>query len=448
MGKFQVGYAKINITPDYPVPLASYGTAKFRFHDRVLNEIYFTAVAVTDETDRTMLLCTYDITQCPAWIRDPIAERVEKELGVENDYFHLSGTHTHSSVELAFDSDEIRCYREDLKNKAVEACRRALSERREAEILVGETKTEGMNFVRHYVREDGVVASDNHGGGSKAPLVRHVKAADETMRVVKFTRKNADGTPARDVVLVNWQAHNHLTGGFYRKDLAADFSGAMRSYLESERDCYAVFLQGCAGNLNEKSRLPEENKTTNYLDYGKMLASYVLALYDNMTPVPAGRVVCLKEIFRARVNRADMDKLDRALEIQAYRAAHGIDDVCKKMVKDYGFASPFHADGVIKRSKITGDFIEIPLRVHRIGEIAFSACPFEMFDTTGEEIRAGSPFAFTVTQGYTDAQFYYLPTAESYDYGCYEADTTRYARGTAEEVRDQTLSMLRRLKEL
>jgi len=68
-----------------------------------------------------------------------------------------------------------------------------------------------------------------------------------------------------------------------------------------------------------------------------------------------------------------------------------------------------------------------------------------MFDQTGRETREASPFEFTVTQGYTDANYSYLPTAAAFEYGCYEADTARCAKGTAEGVRNKMVEMLERI---
>ena len=449
MGDFKVGFGRVNITPDFPVPLASYGTSKNRIHDRVLNELYFTAVAVTGTNGKTLLLTTYDITQVRADMRDDLAERVQKELGIDPDYFHLSGTHTHSSVDIWFDSDEIRAYVEDMKRKAVKACRLALEDQKKAEIYVGETKTDRLNFVRHYIRADGTVTGDNYGYQSKAPSVKHLTAADNTLRIVKFVRQNPDGTPARDVVAVNWQAHDHLTGGGKKRDLAADWSGAMRSWLESQHDCFATFFQGCAGNVNPHSRIANENRTLNYLEHGRLLAGYVNEIYDNekLKKLNAGEVATYREVFRAKKNTAESEKLANAKKLWAFRKVHGVDDACKALALELGFHSPYHATAIVARSEMKEDYFDIPLWVFRIGDLGWTAAPFEMFDQTGAQIRAASPFPFTVTQGYTDANFYYMPTETAFGYGCYEADTARYACGTTEGIRDKMVEMLQKIKE-
>ena len=446
MSNFYVGFGRVNITPDFPAPLSGYGSEQYRFHDRVLNELYYSAVAFTGTNGNTLLLTTYDNVWVPKPIRDDIAARVHKELGVDPAYFHLSATHTHSSIDLGFDREDVRSYVEQLKQKAVKACRLALEERKQAEIYVGETKTEGLNFVRHYYRADGSAAGDNFGVGNKSPIARHITEADNTLRLIKFVRTNDDGTPARDVAIINWQAHDHLTGGRDKKDLAADWSAAMCSYLEGGHDCFAVFFQGCGANINPKSYIASENRTTNYMEHGRLLAGYVNEIYDNekLKKVKAGNVLSLTENLRAYINRAGTDQAEEARRVIEYRNAHGVDKECWRIALENGLHSPYQAGMILARSRIKEDYRDIPVSVYRIGDVGWASAPFELFDQTGREIREGSPFEMTLTQGYTDGHNYYLPTAAAFDYGCYEADITLYAKGTAENLRDKLIEMLKK----
>lgn len=68
MGEFRVGYGRTNITPDKSLPLASYGNPSERWFTRILNELYYTAIAFTDAEDNTVVITTYDITQCGRYI--------------------------------------------------------------------------------------------------------------------------------------------------------------------------------------------------------------------------------------------------------------------------------------------------------------------------------------------------------------------------------------------
>ncbi|MBR3145260.1 MAG: hypothetical protein IKF53_05160 [Clostridia bacterium] len=447
MSEFKVGFSKVNITPDIPLPLGGYGSEKNRVFDRVLNEIYFTAIAITGENGKTLLLCSYDMSLVRDILYDEFAKRIKEELGIEKEYFHLSSTHTHSSVAIWFKDEKVDKYREDMIKKGIKACKLAIADQKRAEIYVAETKTDRLTFVRHYMREDGNVTTDNYNpGGTTATIVKHLTEPDETMRLIKFKRYNTDDSEAKDVLIINYQVHNHMTGGGKKKDLAADIPGSIRDYVESSHNCLAAYFQGCAGNLNEKSRIPSENRTTNYLEYGRLFAEYINDVYDNMTKMPTGDIIVKREMFPITINRAEEDRLEDAKRVVAYRTEHGVDDECKKLAIECGFHSPYHATAVVIRSAIKEKEYLVPLNVYRIGDIGWTTAPFEVFDQTGVEIRKASPYPFTVTQGYTDGGYSYLPTEIAFEYGCYEADITRNAKGSAEKVRDKLIEMLNEIK--
>ena len=449
MTDYKVGYARVNITPDFPAPMGGYGTSGNRYHDRVLSDVYFTAIAITDNYGKTLMLATADLINCKTEVRDTIAKRLSEELGIDEDYFHLSGTHTHSAPDLYYDDDpKMVEFEQEVINRGVKACKLALSEQKDAEMYVGETKTERLNFVRHFVKDNGEVIGDNYGKKGNSVIVRSTTPVDETLRLIKFVRQNADGSEARDVVIVNWQAHDHLTGAGIKKDMSADWSGAMRSFLESQHNCYAAYFQGCAGNVNPFSRIEEQNRTRNYLEHGRMLAEHINEIYEteNLTKMPAGKVVSVRDVYKTPVNHAEEDRMEDALKVTAYRAIHGANKDCRDLAVSLGFHSAYQATAIVNRSKVTDEYIEMPISVYRIGDIGWTACPCEMFDQTGKEIRERSPFKFTITQGYTDAKYSYLPTVAAFEYGCYEADITWYAKGTAEGMRDKLIDMLESIK--
>ena len=444
----RVGYGRTNIMPDEPMPLDSYGNAEKRIHESCANEIWYSALAFTDEDDKTLLIMSYDITQCSRLLFDKIKQYAMDKYGIDEAYIHLSGTHTHSSVAVWLEWDSVKRYREKVIARAKEAIDMAMEDRKKAELWYANTKTEKMNFVRHYWRQDGTTCGDNHGPWSTAPVVTHVKDPDETMRVLKITRVDETGNPVKDLVLVNWQAHNHLTGGSKKYVLAADFSGAFRECLEKEHDCLFTFFQGCAGDLNEvDNRLPDNTRTRDLYEYGQILADYVNDVYDKMTPLKSGKVKSLRRPFAAPLNHS-MDHLyEAAKKIRDDWRASGFNN--KEAVaagEPYGIHSPYMATAICRHYEM-GESFEMNIQAYSIGDMGWTSVPVEMFDTTGVNIRKASPFEFTFTQGYTDESFGYLPTRDAYEYGCYEADTTNFAPGAAELVEEKLINMLHELKE-
>ena len=54
----RVGFGRADVTPSYSVPLAGYGNSSMRMSQGFLDYLYVTCIAITDETDRTVLLLT------------------------------------------------------------------------------------------------------------------------------------------------------------------------------------------------------------------------------------------------------------------------------------------------------------------------------------------------------------------------------------------------------
>lgn len=434
MPDFRVGFGRTNITPEGSMPLSSYGNPKDRWSNRNLGELYFTAFAFSDDEQNTLIIMTYDITQVNTYILNEIRKRVFIQYDIPEDWIHLCGTHTHSSVEVWFDHPDVKAYNEYVISQGVKAVTKALYDRKKAKMFGGETATERMNFVRHYYREDGTVMGDNYGSISQAPVVRHTTEADPTMRVVKIERVNDDDTPAQSLYLVNWQAHNHLTGGTRKYDLSADFSRAMCNWIESRHEGFATFFQGCAGNLNETSRIPGEDRTRNYLEYGMILADYVDEALSHLTEIKTGPVRSITWTYTAKINHSRDDKAAHAKEVQEFWQSHGWNGrETAIFAQQFGINSVYQAGAILNIAKM-GESQDVEMSAYRIGDLGWSAVPFEMFCDTGEDIRKNSPFPMTFTQGYTDNNYSYLPTRRTFEYGSYESDVTRWCPGMAEDV--------------
>ena len=71
--------------------------------------------------------------------------------------------------------------------------------------------------------------------------------------------------------------------------------------------------------------------------------------------------------------------------------------------------------------------------------------PNSFFDTTGMQIKDGSPFEMTVLLGYSCGKGKYVPDKNGYEHGGYESYNTYFVPGTAEIAVDQYLTSLNRL---
>jgi len=387
---FRVGVSRINITPTGSVNLDGYDD---RMSEGILNPVMATCVAITDVEDNTILLYTVDMCNTEKATINSLRQRLTESTGVPGDNITISGTHTHSSPAEPYSSDYI--------NKLVLAGEEAMADRAPATIQAGSYVVPGMNFVRHYIKNDGTYKGDNYGDNSSG-YKSHASDADETMRLIRFQREG----DKKDVLMVNWQVHPKLAstadsedGKATRNLLSSDFIGFARDYVEAREDVLMAYYTGAAGNLNPLSKIAEEQAkvSKNAQKYGEQFGDHVIAALKELQPLETGKVASTKAPLG-----------ERGFYLHAYTVG---------------------------------------------GSLGFATVPAEIFDTTGNQIREGSPWDMTFVLTIANGRDTYIPTEDVWDYPVgngdtpYEVRICRYPRGTAESLAQDLVGMLNDIAE-
>ena len=95
----KAGYARVDITPAYPVPLGGFGNTHTRIHERVLDPIYAVCVAISDG-ESTLLLYHLDLVYMTEENVAVCKRGIEERFGVPQKNILLNVTHTHSAPDL------------------------------------------------------------------------------------------------------------------------------------------------------------------------------------------------------------------------------------------------------------------------------------------------------------------------------------------------------------
>ena len=439
----KIGYARIDITPTEPVPLAGYGNTSRRISQNVLSPLCSACLAVTDDAGTTALLIHNDLIASHDWFSDPIRLAIQEATGVPFEHIVIHATHTHSAPDLSNKAEpSIPRYFEMVKARLVENALAAMEDRKlTISAQMATTNTKRLNFVRHYVLADGNFKGDNFGDLNPSPYVGHTTEADSEMRLVKFHRVGAE-----DVLLCNWQTHPHRTGGSKKYDISADIVGVMRDEMEAALGCKFIYFSGAGGNINPRSRIKEENVTEDYLEQGKAMARYALDAEGSYEPLALTEVkVCYKKIW-GELNRPDPKLLEGARLVKAHWEETNDFRACCEMAAPYGINSPYAACHVVGRSEDRNDGYDAPFTAVSFGDLAFVAVPYEMFDTNAKYVRQQSPFKLTVVASCCNDANGYVPSAYGYIHGCYEADSAIYKPGSGEKFAYEILRMLEGLK--
>ena len=435
---FCVGFGRADITPEDSVPLSGYGNVESRMSTNVLDPLYATCVALQDENGERMLIYQLDIINTGASLMDPARRVIETATGVPGDHVLLNATHTHSGPATGNDDAGIARWQTKALKAFAQAAKDAVADLDACTgVFVNTTETDRLNFVRRYYTEDGFY-TDNVVYGNGA-ITAHETEIDQEMRLVKFTRKNQP-----DVILANWQAHNHRTGGSTKTDISSDFVGIFQKETEKALGAKMLYLQGGAGNINPTSRIKGEARYTDYKDIGKALTEHLKTGLEDMKEVQPGAIRVASMSFDAVIDHTQDYRLEDALKVKALYDQNKRNEA-SALAKQLGFGGYFEATAIVGNAK-KGASASVALNCYAFGDVGIAAAPFEMFCQTYRDLRAKSPFAMTLTCGYSNTSHGYMPAAECFANMGYEVAQCHYVEGTAEIIENYQLDMLNELK--
>ena len=91
--------------------------------------------------------------------------------------------------------------------------------------------------------------------------------------------------------------------------------------------------------------------------------------------------------------------------------------------------------------------MDIELNAIMLGDqVSLVTAPNELFDTNAVWLEENSPTEFTLTLGYTNGHYGYVPSAFAWEHTCYESDISYFEPGTAEAYQNCFLDMLKNMK--
>lgn len=382
----QAGFGRVKITPEntngtLKTPIE---VADGQFAYTVVNDIYASAIAVSDGT-KTILLMTSDLRDMHEPYYNRVIATITAATGIPKEQILFSSTHNHSAPELSIfvnpvDTAATEQYVQFLERTVYQAAVDAIADLSPASMQAGRSETDRLSFIRRYQLSDGTWASQVRDERFEASKVaRHEGEIDEELQTVRWVR---DGK--KDIIMTNWQCHPALlpkktTNGKTDYYINADWIHYMRQGVESNQDAYFAYFQGGAGNINNMTYITGEKKyagdtVAGIQSVGNELASVVLQSLNNMEAIPAGHIYTSYTRYNGRHN----------------------------------------------------------IFVTSIGDFALTGNPFEMFCQSGKYVKDNSAAKMTFFVSYSNGHGSYLPPADLYDHGGYEVDVCWYRGETAD----------------
>jgi len=424
-GTLRLGVAKVDITPNHPVPLAGFATRhEAGVYESVARPIYArifwlrhaaensgshdgkgldegAGLEAGGNTGRdpggetTALIVSADLIWWGEERVPGLKRRIRDRWNVEPDAILLHGTHSHSGPQTSDRfSDYLgvhdSVYLEQLETAVLAGIAEAI--RNEEPVTAEYGKTECHIAVNRRKWENG---NANYQANPDGPI-------DPALTVVRF-RRTDDGR--HKGVMVHYACHPVIT---QENRLSSEFCGVAMDRIERALggDGVAAYLQGCCGDINPAGldgELILSGDDPEVRRIGEALAGDALALLgERLTPLAAGPLEA-----RTRTIMAPVQKVPTQEELEAQREEPWVTgDWSRKLL-----ASP--------ERRVS----ELPLRLVllRIGDgLSLLAANAEIVAAYGLHVRSMTD-GRVLTMGYTNGMIGYIPTAEQIREGGYES---------------------------
>lgn len=489
---YAVGYAVAHINPTHDgsidgtlmrVGLSGYGNESTRIATSVDPDLGLIAsiLAVTDAEGDTVLIISCDSASVSDTIRNQAVSQITAQIDIPAENIMVNSNHQHSTPTGS------STYNTLMAKNIAEAAVRAMDNRTQASVSIARayvnrdengylSNKDKFNYVRNYTLLDSNgnvvgMATDNHSdiGRVSYSSIYHESEADDEVQLVRFEREGAS-----TVIMANFQTHPHLITGGSETVVTSDIVGVFRNELERSMETYdpgtdyeIMYISGASGNINAQGRSDagawsENSDYARTLEHARILPNRTFAAITKenaWTPVNGGNVQVVSETnyYRLILNTIP-DRLQGKITIDELVAAakevqqQGHSNTYRD---NYGIYSKFHANAIVERTDWDESSTKpLSIAAYSIGDVAFVSAPYEMFDTNGQQIKTGSPFAMTFVNtlaniGTTNANGHkgYIPSQLGYDNGGYSTDITDYIEGTGEVLVADYLDMLQQLKD-
>ena len=238
-GQYQVGVARIDITPSYPIRLSGYAVRK-KESEGIAQRLWAKALAIGGDQENPALLLTVDNTGVPASLRHELAQRLQRSKKIRPERLALCSSHSHTAPCLAGNlptlfgepippdhQAHIERYTRELLEALEKVALEALTARRPARLSFGQDQA-------------GFAANRRTKGGP----------VDHDVPVLLINATNG----ALRAVFANYACHCTTLGG-ETNQICGDWAGYAQEYLERDHPgAVALIAIGCGADSNPHPR--------------------------------------------------------------------------------------------------------------------------------------------------------------------------------------------------
>jgi hypothetical protein len=235
----QIGVAKIDITPDYPVRLNGYLSRQTESQG-VAQRVYAKAIAIGSDKEQPAILITVDNCIVPRAVRDELVVRLKKKAGINPDRVALAISHTHSAPCLTDAAPNIF-------GKTLPPEEQAHIDRYTREFI---DYLEKVSLAALKDRRAGNLAWAQGSAGFAANRRTKGGPVDHDLPILVAT----DTKGKLRAVVANYACHCTTLGGDFN-EICGDWAGYAQEYIERDHPgAIALMAIGCGADANPNPR--------------------------------------------------------------------------------------------------------------------------------------------------------------------------------------------------
>lgn len=447
MNNLKAGFGRVNINPMMGIEIGGY--YKERRAEAILDDIEINAIALSD-TNKTIVLLSIDHCGVRKVVLDKIRTYISKKVNLPVEAIMIAATHTHTAPCMRPDATEdIELeYTEFVTKRAADAALFAIEDLKDAVMGWGIGQAPRVAFVRRFRMKDGSVATNP--GVNNPDVEGPIGDVDERVNVVRFKREGAE-----DIVLVNFGNHPDVVGG---NKISGDWPNFLRKTVEKTIDnTKCIFFNGAQGDVNHVNVFPqggEMNDMFNDFDdvargysharhIGHVVTGGVLQVYEKVQFVDVESIDYVERPIKIASNRATEEELAEAKKINEMHLA-GKDS-------ELPYKGMMLTTVVAKAARMVAlengpDSFDMTLCGFAIGPVAMAGIPGEPFTGIGRGIKETEGYDMIMPVCLANGSEGYFPMQEAYDEGGYEAGSSNFKAGVAEQLIAESRDMLKKLK--
>ncbi len=266
----RAGWAKVNITPAQPGPMAGYGNRRGKPYTSVHDSLYVRALAFDNGLTQAVLVVA-DLLIVPPTVTDALKKRLP-EIGLSFDQVYLGAIHSHNSIGGWGDTITGKLfagtYDPAVADRIADAIMRAIhaAQQNSQPVQIGYLQVRDTVDIRNrLVGEEGTLD----------PWIRNIYL------------RGADG---RTALLSSYAAHSTVLDS-KNYAISRDYAGALVDSLEDGEADFAVFMAGAVGSMG-----PQEVGETDFEQVAHQADGVETAIQSTFAEIKVQPVAALQTL--------------------------------------------------------------------------------------------------------------------------------------------------------